>query len=202
MANLTDAQIMEQVKTIREAIEKNNERDRRKDATFKQIRPEDVEKNVRAGSPFFVASSWDGQAPPGGVINLRTFICNPNHPDLAVSIYVHVWVGTANIDPVVGTFLMNVDARFPRLTRPGPHVLRPGMMAPDTSGWPPNVMSLEFNLKLPSEIEETNYLGNIWLLQLGGIASIDVGRLLARDSFVFSVPVLDVPPSTPQQPER
>jgi hypothetical protein len=57
-------------------------------------------------------------------------------------------------------------------------------------------------LKLPSEIEETNYLGNIWLLQLGGIASIDVGRLLARDSFVFSVPVLDVPPSTPQQPER
>jgi hypothetical protein len=201
MAKLTDVQVLERVKALQEGIEKNKEGDRRKNTTFTQIRPEDVETRVRASSPFFIGSSWDAAAPPGGIINLRTFISNPNHPELATDIYVHVFVGCGNVDPVVGTFLMNVDARFPRLTRPGAFGLRPGMMAPETSGWPPDVMSLEFNLQIPSAIEETNYLGNICLIQLGGVASIEAGQLLARDRFVFSVPSLDVPPSTPQQPQ-
>jgi hypothetical protein len=201
MAKLTDDQVVERVKALQEAIGKNKERDRRKNASLTQIRPEHVEAKVRAASPFFIGSSWDSAAPPGGVINLRTFISNPNHPDLATDIYVHVFVGSGNVDPVIGTSLMNVDVRFPRLTRPGPFGLRPGMMAPDTSGWPPDVMSLEFNLQIPSGIEETNYLGNICLIQLGGVASIETGQLLARDRFVFSVPSLDVPPSTPQQPQ-
>ena len=36
----------------------------------------------------------------------------------AESLYVHVWVGSGNVDPVVGTFLLNVDTHFPRLTQP------------------------------------------------------------------------------------
>jgi hypothetical protein len=198
MATLTEAQIKGQVDAIQADIERHKKQPRSKDKIFAAIRPEGIEKKVRTGSPFFIGASWDAAAPPGGIINLRTFISNPNHPDLAGDIYVHVWVGSGNVDPVVGTFLMNVDTRFPRLTRPGAFGLRPGMMAPDTGGFEPNVMSLEFNLKIPSEIEETNYLGNICLIQLGGVASIEAGQLLDRDRFVFSVPVPDEPPSTPQ----
>lgn len=198
MAKLTEAQIMGQVKAVQEDIQRHRQ-PRSKNKVFTEIRPEDIEKKVRTGAPFFIATSWDADAPAGGVINLRTFISNPNHPDLVGDIYVSVWIGSGNIDPVVGTYLVNVDARFPRLTRPGPFGLRPGMMAPDTSGWEPNVISLEFDLKIPSGIEETSYLGNICLMQLGGLASIETGQVLDRDRFIFSVPVLDVPPSTPQR---
>jgi hypothetical protein len=44
-------------------------------------------------------------------------IVNPD-PMTAESLYVHVWVGSGNVDPVVGTFLLNVDTHFPRLTQP------------------------------------------------------------------------------------
>ncbi len=41
-------------------------------------------------------------------------IYNPD-PIQAIWLYAHVWVGSGNVDPVVGTFLGTVDPRFPRL---------------------------------------------------------------------------------------
>src|SRR6266571_403302 len=36
----------------------------------------------------------------------------------AYNLYGLIWVGSGNVDPAVGTFLLNVDTRFPRLTQP------------------------------------------------------------------------------------
>jgi hypothetical protein len=44
-------------------------------------------------------------------------IRNPD-PSQAIWLFAHAWVGSGNVDPAVGTFLLNVDTRFPRLTEP------------------------------------------------------------------------------------
>ena len=50
------------------------------------------------------------------MVNYNLGIWNPD-PVQATSLFAHVWVGSGNIDPTVGTFLLNVDQRFPRRTR-------------------------------------------------------------------------------------
>lgn len=198
MAKLTAAKVKEQTQKILEEIEKSNQRARSKDTNVKQIRAEDAEKKLKqADAPFIYGIDWSSEAPPGGVIRVRPSIWNPTHPDLALHIYVHLWVGSGNIDPVVGTFLLNVDARFPRLTEPRFTGLRPGMTPPDFSSSSPNVMTLDFNIRIPAAIEASNYIGNLCLMQLGGVGSIDPGMLLDRDQFVFNV----LPSDAQRRPE-
>jgi hypothetical protein len=95
---------------------------------------------------------------------------NPT-PDL----YVHVWVGSGNADPNIGTFLLNVDPRFPRLTRPE----FPGLLVGDPHTFPlqPGTKRLNFSIDIPSSVEETVYMGNICLMQ---VASHNVGKYLGR----------------------
>jgi hypothetical protein len=192
MTKLTADQIKEQAKRIAEGLERTKQ-PQGKGKIFRQIQLGDAQKRLETtGDPFFYGAFWDAFAPPGGIIGLRTFIWNPSHPNLASHVYIHVWIGAGIIDPVVGTFLSNVDTRFPRLTEPGSFGLRPGMMAPDTSGFEPNVMSLDFAIKVPAEIEPSNYVGNMCLMRLGDIgASDDIGQYLDRAHFVFKVLPLD-----------
>jgi hypothetical protein len=73
-----------------------------------------------------------------------------------VRLFAHVWVGSGNVDPTVGTFLLNVDTRFPRLTEPAftGLALAAGEMA-----------MLNFTIKVPSTVEKkTNYIGNSCLM--------------------------------------
>jgi hypothetical protein len=173
---------------ILEALERDKEENRSSDENFTELTPDDVEAKLRdAKSPFLSGFGWTKAAPPGGRIELRVFIWN-SESNPASNIYVHVWIGSGNVDPAVGTFLLNSDARFPRLTRPE----YPGLEAGDPHPFPlpPGLERLDFDLRLPSSLEESAYLGNICLMQL---ASHDVGRYLGRGVFPFAVRA-DSPP--------
>ena len=141
---------------------------------FTAVTPEEIEKKLkRARSPMIVSQGW-GSTTPGGTVNYSLGIYNPD-PTQAVWLFAHVWVGSGNVDPTVGTFLLNVDARFPRLTQPtfAGLTLAPGASA-----------TLSFALKVPSTIEKTNYLGNSCLMQFNWH---DIGKYLDRGIFVFAV---------------
>src|SRR5262245_13765277 len=83
-------------------------------------------------------------------------------------LFAHVWVGSGNPDRNVGTFLSNIDTRFPRLTQPTFSGLT---LAAGASA------ILNFTLKIPSSVEKTNYIGNSCLMQFNWH---DVGTYLDR----------------------
>jgi hypothetical protein len=83
--------------------------------------------------------------------------------------------GSGNVDPVTGTFLLNVDTRFPRLTQP---IFDGLTLASGASG------TLSFALKVPATVEKTNYLGNSCLMRFNWH---DIGTYLDRGVFVFGV---------------
>ncbi len=96
---------------VEKAIEQHR-RQTAKDLNFTSVTPEDVARKLeRVNSPFIVSQGWNGTT-PGGTINFSLGIYNPD-PVQAIWLYAHVWVGSGNVDPVVGTFLNNVDARSP-----------------------------------------------------------------------------------------
>jgi hypothetical protein len=133
-------------------------------------------------TPFLGMIAWSKQTPPGARVDLSVFVFNSD-TNPTPDIYIHVWVGSGNIDQNIGTFLLNVDPRFPRLTRPE----FPGLLVGDPHPFPlhpPGTKRLNFSLAVPSSVEETVYIGNICLMQLGGHK---VGRYLGRAAFPFAV---------------
>lgn len=168
----TAEQIKDQVSRIAEEVEKH--KGERKWEHFIAITPEQIEaKLARVNSPMIVSEGWN-HTTPGGTVNFGLGIYNPD-PVQAFWLFAHVWVGSGNVDPIVGTFLSNVDPRFPRLTQPAFAGLT---LAPNTSA------TLNFALKVPATIEKSNYLGNSCLMQLN---FLDTGKYLDRSVFVFAV---------------
>jgi hypothetical protein len=138
------------------------------------VTPEEIERKLRrVNSPMIVAQSWNS-ASPGNPINYNVTIYNPD-PTQAIWTFAHVFVGSGNVDPVTGTFLLNVDSRFPRLTQPD----FDGMsIAPHAS------VTQSFAITVPANVELTNYLGNTCLMQFNWH---DIGTYLDRSVFVFKV---------------
>ena len=117
-SKFTAAQIKEHIKRIQEVIEKQKLEN--KGEQFTVITPEEIEKKLkRVNSPMIVSQTgtWPSPTPAGGTLIYKLGIYNPD-PTQAVWLFAHVWVGSGNVDPTVGTFLLNVDTRFPRLTQP------------------------------------------------------------------------------------
>jgi hypothetical protein len=169
----TAAAIKEQVERIQKVIEQQKRE--YKSEHFIALTPEEIERKLkRVMSPMIVSEGWNSVT-PGGTVNFSLGIYNPDQTQ-PYWLYAHVWVGSGNVDPVVGTFLLNVDTRFPRLTEPK----WPGLtLAPNASA------SLSFALKVPSTVEHpTNYPGNSCLMR---IIWNDVGTYLDRSTFVFKV---------------
>ncbi len=136
-------------------------------------REEIVKKFTRVNSPMIVSQSWGGTT-PGGTVNYNVGIYNPD-PTTAIWLFVHVWVGSGNVDPVPGTFLLNADTRFPRLTQPAPLGFSLAAGASTT---------LSFSLKVPAAVEKTGYIGNSCLMRFNWH---DTGTYLDRGVFVFAV---------------
>lgn len=85
---------------------------------FRSLTPEQIEEKLkRANCPFLAGGAYTGATSPGGTISSIINIYNPD-PTPVDDLFVHVWVGSGNADPTIGTFLLNVDTRFPRLTQP------------------------------------------------------------------------------------
>lgn len=173
-AKFTAEQVKEHTKRIQEIVEAEKGRIKKGD-NFTAITPTELEvKFKRVNSPMIVWQSWTGAVAPGGTIGYNVGIYNPD-PVQAIWLFGHVWVGSGNVDPVVGTFLSNVDDRFPRLTQPA----FAGLNIPAGGS-----SSLSYALKVPSTAEKTNYLGNTLLMQS---TWHDVGLYLDRALFVFGV---------------
>jgi hypothetical protein len=168
----TSAQIKNHIKKIQEAIEKQKREN--KSEHFMSITPKEIERKLkRVNSPMIVFEGW-GPASPGGTVNYSLGIYNPDATQ-ADSLFAHVWVGSGNVDPTIGTFLLNVDTRFPRLTQPAPFGLTLASGASAT---------LNFTLKVPTAVESTNYIGESCLMRGGWF---DTGQYLDRALFVFEV---------------
>jgi len=168
----TAAQIKQHIQRIQRAVEKQKREN--KGDHFTAVTPEQIEKKFkRVNSPMIVSQGWNSST-PGGTINYNLGLYNPD-PTTAIWLFAHVWVGSGNIDPTVGTFLQNVDSRFPRLTEPG----FDGLVLPAGAS-----ATLSFALKVPPGVETTNYLGNSCLMQFNWH---DLGLYLDRGVFVFAV---------------
>jgi hypothetical protein len=146
-----------------------------------------------SADPFFGGFGWSLSAPPGGVITGRISVNFPQ-PDAIPAesnIYVHVWVGSGNVDPDVGRSLLNVDPRFPRLSEPKVPGLQPGVsQVPEIPVFGDRSL-LAFQLRVPFDVEPSVYLGNMCLMRR---SSFSVGEVLGRASFAFRVRGVDEPP--------
>ena len=169
---LTAAEIKAQVERVQKVIEKN--KSEHKAEHFTGLTAEEIERKLkRVKSPMIVSQGWNSTT-PGGTVNYNLGVYNPD-PTQAIWLFAHVWVGSGNVDPVAGTFLLNVDTRFPRLTHPAFSGLTLAAGASAT---------LSYALKVPSTVEKTNYLGNSCLMRFNWH---DVGDYLDRGVFVFAV---------------
>jgi hypothetical protein len=168
----TEAQIKEHIQRIEKVVEKN--RTENLGEHFTSVTPDEIQMKLkRVNSPMIVSQGW-GSVAPGGTVNYNLGIYNPDTTG-AIWLFTHVWVGSGNIDPTVGTFLLNVDTRFPRLTQPTFSGLN---LAAGASAM------LSFALQIPETVEKTNYLGNSCLMQFNWH---DVETYLDRGIFVFRV---------------
>jgi hypothetical protein len=175
-AKWTPAQVKKHIQKIQEVIEKQKELVKEGEG-FIAVTPEDIERKLkRTNSPMIVSEfgSWTAPTPLGGTFTYNVGLYNPDPTD-AIWLFAHVWVGSGNVDPTVGTFLLNVDTRFPRLTQPG----FAGLSLPAGAS-----TVLSFTVNVPSTVEKTNYLGNCCLMSFNWA---DVGTYLDRGVFVFTV---------------
>jgi hypothetical protein len=170
----TDDEIKKHTAKIQE-LTKDLEKQRKPDHHVTVITPDEIDRKLRrVKSPMIVSQGWSGSAPAGGAISYSVGIYNPD-PTQAIWLFGHVFIGSGNPDPVTGTFLLNVDDRFPRLTQP------------DFFGQsiPPNgSATLTYSIAIPANVQKTNYLGNTALMQFNWH---DIGTLLDRSVFVFKV---------------
>ena len=168
----TAAEIREQIQKIQKVVEEQKRE--YKSELFTSVTPEEIEEKLKRTIPPMIVSQGWSSTTPGGTFDYHLGVYNPD-PTKAIWLFAHVWVGSGNIDPTVGTFLLNVDTRFPRLTQPKFTGLE---LAPKASA------TLKFTLKVPPTVEKTNYLGNSCLMRFNWH---DVGEYLDRGVFVFAV---------------
>jgi hypothetical protein len=168
----TTAQINEHIRNIQKAIEKHKREN--KGEHFTSITPEEIEKKLkRVNSPMIISQAWSNTA-PGATFDYTLGIYNPD-PAEVDWLFAYVWVGFVNIDSTIGKFLSNVDTRFARMTEPAPFGLT---LAPGASA------ALTFTIKVPAEVEKTNYIGNSCLMQVNWPA---IWTYFDRGVFVFAV---------------
>jgi hypothetical protein len=170
----TAAQVKEHILKIQKLIETEKQKVK-KDDNFTAVTPDELEtKFKRVNSPMIVFQSCTGSTTPGGTINYNVGVYNPD-PTNSIWMYSHVWIGSGNVDPVTGTFLLNVDTRYPRLTEPS----FPGFsLAPGAS------TTLSFSIKVPSGMEKSTYLINSCLMKFNWH---DIGMYLDRSVITFRV---------------
>jgi hypothetical protein len=170
---ITEAEISKNIKKMREAAEKHR-KTLKKEENFVALDEEELRKKLqRVNSPIINFMSWSN-VPAGGTVSISVGIFNPD-PISQGSLYVHLWVGPGNPISDNALFLLNVDARFPRLAQPP---------AFGTTLAPSGAQTFTFPFKVPSTIEPSTYLCNFVLLRLN---SFDVGTIFDRSGLALTV---------------
>tara|TARA_R110001632_G_scaffold55401_5_gene135660 strand:+ start:2368 stop:2898 length:531 start_codon:yes stop_codon:yes gene_type:complete len=168
----SSAEVATHIKKIQGIVKK--EKSASKLEHFSAVSEDELEqKFMRVNSPMIVFQSWNSTT-QGGIVTYNVGIYNPD-PTSVGSLYLQIWVGSGNVVGNIGSFLANVDTRFPRLTEPNFAGLT---LAPGAS------TTVTFNLNIPVSVEETKYLGNCCLMQ---VRYHDVGTYLDRGCFPIQV---------------
>ena len=163
------------LKNIREFVEKQEAVAKEKGWYYTVPSERELARKLtRVRSPMIVFQGWSGSASPGSAINYNVGVYNPD-PNASIWLYAHVFVAPANIVADEGAALATVDARFPRLTMPA----FPGLTL-DSLG----SETLQFTVRVPDDVDPSNYLGNTVLMQ---IDYHDIGQYLDRSVFPFGV---------------
>jgi hypothetical protein len=126
-------------------------------------------------TPFIWGVIFNFRTPVPGTLRVEVYIDNPD-PVPQGFLYAHFFVGPANlvVDPVQA--LSFVDARFPRATEPQFAGL---FMDPFTS------TGVVFELPISGRIEESHYLGNVFLIQQSPFTV--PGEVVDRTAIVFKL---------------
>jgi hypothetical protein len=170
---MSDADIEKNIKKMKEEAEKHKKTLKKGD-DFVSLDDEELRKKLqRVNSPVINSMGYSPVA-PGGTVSLSIGIFNPD-PFSQSSLVAHLWVGSGNVVSDNAQFLLNVDARFPRLTQPGGGGIT---LAPSGS------QILIFPFKVPSTIEPSIYLCNFVLFRF---SFFDVGTVFDRSTLPLNV---------------
>jgi hypothetical protein len=144
--------LKEHIRNIEKAVKKKGKH-------FTSVPLDEIERVLkRANTPIIHAVGFSPGGPfrPGQTIQINVDVYNPG-PDVVGLLSVHVWIGFQIVDATGGTFLLDVDKRFPRLTQPG---------------WPGKSVGVDsselfgpFFLAIPTTVEKTVYILNACLVQ-------------------------------------
>jgi hypothetical protein len=167
----TRTQIKAHIKNIQDAMEQQKREAEKRGDLFRSLTPEQIEEKLkRANCPFLAGGAYTGATSPGGTISSIINIYNPD-PTPVDDLFVHVWVGSGNADPTIGTFLLDVDTRFPRLTQPSGGGLQ--MASGKVAG---------SRFMVPTGVEKTSYMEQICLFRW-----LHPAQYLDRGMFIFEV---------------
>jgi hypothetical protein len=162
------------IRDLAEHIERSRQEQVDQGLTFTAVTPEQLEHKLkRSNSPMIVWQSWSTSTPVGGVLQYRVGVSNPDPVDYP-SVYLHAFVGLANIAQDVDTAVLAVDTRFPQLTGPSVSGL---VLKAGTSD------QVSFDVSIPA-VEGSTYLGNSVLFQA---TWHEPANYLDRGLFVFEV---------------
>jgi len=175
----------EKVRSILDEIERDRKEAEKKGLRFTAPTKEQIyRKLTKKGSPFIINQTGVSPVHKGQVFLYTVKIYNPD-PNSRGNMFVHVFIGPANMVSDVGEALCTVDTRFPRLTMP--NELGGLILLPD------EIKVLECLMRIPTDVESTTYLGNSFLFYF---SLFDVGLCIDRAMWYFEVvdPVAPLPP--------
>jgi len=161
-------------RTLLDELDKQRAKAESEGLNFTYPTQDQLRQKLRAArSPFITFQSWNGTAPTDSSLQYTVGITNPD-PDAWIWLFVHVFIGSANVAPDLSEALTAVDPRFPQLTLPSFAGLT---VQPGTTE------SVSFTIPIPG-VEPSNYLGNSFLFQA---TWHDPAIYLDRSVFVFEV---------------
>jgi hypothetical protein len=148
--------LKEHIRNIEKAVKKHKKENKGKRFTF--VPPDEIESRLKpANTSIFHSISSAQRVRLGQTNHCSVGIYNPG-PDRSGPLAVHVWVGFHIVDATGGTFLLDVDKRFPRLRQP-PY--SPGIEV-DADSY---VTLGGFPLAIPTTVEKTGYVVNACLVE-------------------------------------
>jgi hypothetical protein len=141
--------IEDSIKRLTEKIAVLKDQATQKGLAFNSLTPEQLEKKLRSTqTPFITATTWTSRGPAFSSFYFSININNPD-PIAYFDLFAYFFFGPANMIADVGTALLSVDERLPKIYAQFPYI-----SAGSSDGL------VEFNYRFPSGIPLGLYMGN------------------------------------------
>jgi hypothetical protein len=167
--------LAKKAKAILEEIQKHQAEAKKQGMNFIGLTEEEIyRKLTRKNSPMIISETWMLPCAPGYPMYFSVLIHNPDQIRRDF-LFVHAFVGLANLASDVNDAVSAIDTRFASITQPDFPGLR---LDPGASQF------LNFVFPIPANAERTNYMVNCFLFHA---AFLDKGVYLDRSLFIIKV---------------